>query len=116
MSGRKRHLAVDARGLILPVLVHPADAPDRRAPEAVSADLRDRYPEVECLFADMDYQGLAPWLSAILGWILPIVKRPDAGCECQRISPPPEMRPGLRLCRGAGSSNASSLGSSATAA
>jgi hypothetical protein len=45
------------------VLVHPADVHYRRAAEAVLADLRGRYPEVECLFADMGYQGLATWLA-----------------------------------------------------
>jgi len=54
ISGRKRHLVVDTQGLILHVLVHPAD-------------LRSRYPEVECLFADMGYQGLASWLEQELG-------------------------------------------------
>jgi hypothetical protein len=31
---------------------------------------------VECLFADMGYQGLASWLEKELGWTLLIVKRP----------------------------------------
>jgi transposase len=66
-SGRKRHLVVVTEGLILHLLVHPADVHDRRAAEAVLADLRGRYPEVECLFADMGYQGLASWLSAEIG-------------------------------------------------
>ena len=46
MTGRKRHLVVDTQGLILHVLVHPADVHDRRAAEAVLADLRSRYPDV----------------------------------------------------------------------
>ena len=65
---------VDTQGLILHV--HPADVHDRRAAEAVLADLRSRYPDVECLFADMGYQGLATWLATELGWTLLIVKRP----------------------------------------
>jgi hypothetical protein len=49
ISGRKRHLVVDTQGLILHVLVHPADVHDRRAAKAGLADLRGRYSEVECL-------------------------------------------------------------------
>jgi putative transposase len=67
---------VDTQGLILHVLVHSADVHDRRAVEAVLADLRGRYPEVECRFADMGYQGLASWLEKELGWTLLVVKRP----------------------------------------
>jgi hypothetical protein len=59
ISGRKRHLAVDTQGLILHVLVHYVDLHDRGAAEAVLTDPRGRYPEVELLFADMTYQGLA---------------------------------------------------------
>lgn len=76
ISGRKRHLVFDTQGLILHVLVHPAAVRDRRASEAVLVDLRGRYPAVECLFADMGYQGLASWLERALGWTLLIVKRP----------------------------------------
>jgi len=64
------------KGLILHVLVHPADVHDRRAAEAVLADRRGRNLDVECLLADMGYQGLACWLATELGWTLLIVKRP----------------------------------------
>ncbi len=69
-------MVVDTQGLILHELEHPADVHDRRAAEAVLANLRSRYPDVECLFADMGYQRLAAWLLAELGWTLLIVKRP----------------------------------------
>lgn len=61
ISGRNRHLVVDTQGLILHVLVHPADVHDRHAAEAVLADLRGRYPEVQCLFAGhRQVNGLTP--------------------------------------------------------
>jgi transposase len=91
ISGRKRHLVVDTQGLILHVLVHPADVHDRRAAEAVLADLRGRYPEVERLFADMGYQGLASWLEKELGWTLLIVKRPRRWAWVPVDQPAPEM-------------------------
>jgi hypothetical protein len=43
---------------MLYVLVYPSDVRDRRAVEAVVADLRGR-PGVECLFADIGCQYLA---------------------------------------------------------
>jgi transposase len=58
MCGRKRHLVVDMQGLVLHVLVHPAGVHDRRAAETVLDGLKQRYPDVACLFADMGYQGL----------------------------------------------------------
>jgi transposase len=97
ISRRKRHLVVDTQGLILHVLVHPADAHDRRAAEVVLADLRGRYPEVECLFADMGYQGLATWLATELGWTLLIVKRPRRGGRVPIDQPAPEMPAGFSV-------------------
>ncbi|WP_230534410.1 IS5 family transposase [Microvirga roseola] len=91
ISGRKRHLVVDTQGLILHVLVHPADVHDRRAAEAVLADLRSRYPDVEWLFADMGYQGLASWLATEVGWMLLIVKRPRRWAWVPIDQPAPEM-------------------------
>ncbi|ANY84475.1 hypothetical protein BB934_40460 (plasmid) [Microvirga ossetica] len=43
ISGRKRHLVVDTQGLILHVLVHPADMHDRRAAEAVQCAANRRF-------------------------------------------------------------------------
>jgi transposase len=97
ISGRKRHLVVDTQGLILHVLVHPAGVHDRRAAEAVLADLRSRYPDVECLFADMGYQGLAAWLAKELGWTLLIVKRPRRWVRVPIDQPAPEMPAGFSI-------------------
>lgn len=97
ISGRKRHLVVDTQGLVLHVLVHPADVHHRRAAEAVLADLRSRYPEVQCLFADMGYQGLAAWLSAELGWTLLIVKRPRRWVRVPADQPAPVMASGFAV-------------------
>jgi len=97
ISGRKRHLVVDTQGLILHVLVHPADVHDRRAAEAVLADLRGRYPGVECLFADMGYQGLASWLEKELGWTLLVAKRPRRWAWIPVDQPAPEMPAGFSI-------------------
>jgi transposase len=97
ISGRKRHLVVDTQGLILHVLMHPADLHDRRAAEAVLANPRGRYPDVECLFADMGYQGLATWLATELGWTLLIVKRPGRWVRVPIDQPAPEMLAGFSV-------------------
>ena len=104
------HLVVDTQGLILHVLVHPADVYDRRAAQAVPANLRGRYPEVEGLLADMGYQGLASWLTRELGWTLLIVKRPRRWAWGPADQPAPVMPAGVRFCRSAGSSSAPSRG------
>jgi len=97
ICGRKRHLVVDMQGLLLHVLVHPAGVHDRRAAETVLAGLSHRYPDVECLFADMGYQGLASWLSAELGWTLLIVKRPRRWAWVRADQPAPEMPAGFSV-------------------
>ncbi|PVE20197.1 IS5 family transposase [Microvirga sp. KLBC 81] len=97
ISGRKRHLVVDTQGLVLHVLVHPADGHDRRAAEAVLAELRGRYPDVEGLVADMGYQGLAAWLPAEPGWTLLIVKRPRRWVRVPADQPAPEMPVGFAV-------------------
>lgn len=95
ISGRKRHLVVDPQGL--PGLGHPADGHDRRAAEAVLADLRSRYPEVACLFADRGSHGLATWLATELGWPLLIGKRPRRWVRGPADQPAPAMPSGLSI-------------------
>lgn len=60
LSGRKRHLFVDTFGLVLQVLVHPADIPDRvdarwllRQLQPVATTL----PRLELIWADAGYLG-----------------------------------------------------------
>src|ERR671921_269165 len=68
-----------------------------RARARMLADLRGRYPEVECLFADMGCQGLAAWLSAELGWTLLVVKRPRRWVRVPADQPAPEMPAGFAV-------------------
>jgi transposase len=86
---------VDTQGLILHVLVHPADVHDRRASEAVLNGLSRRYPDVAGLFADMGYQGLASWLWAELWWTRLIVKRPRRWIVIARTMVPTAALTGL---------------------
>ena len=58
VTGRKRHILVDTLGLLLNVVVHPADVQDRDGARLV-LDQRTRrlFPFIERIFADAGYQG-----------------------------------------------------------
>ena len=58
VTGRKRHILVDTLGLLLNVVVHPADMQDRDGALLV-LDRRTRrfFPFIELIFADAGYQG-----------------------------------------------------------
>jgi transposase len=88
---------VDMQGFILHARVHAADAHDRRAAEAVLDGLDQRFPAIACLFADMAYQGLGPWLEERLGWRLSIVKRPSRWVWAPVDQPPPTMPGGFQV-------------------
>ena len=77
MTGRKRHIVVDTLGLLLAVVVHPADIQDRDGAKLVLDHLRGRLPRLRLLWADAGYAGrLVPWVQTRTGWRLEIVKRP----------------------------------------
>jgi putative transposase len=77
-SGRKRHLVVDTLGLILAVVVHPADWQDYDGACLVLMRLRDRYRRLKVLFGDSIYRrnGLPEWVEDTFGWVLQTVVRP----------------------------------------
>jgi putative transposase len=69
---------VDTLGLVLSVVVHPANIQDRDGAKLVLERLRGRCPRLERLWADGGYVGnLAEWVQQELGWTLEIVKRSD---------------------------------------
>ena len=75
--GRKRHIVVDTMGLLLAVVVHPADIQDRDGAKLVMSKLMGRFPRLRLIWADAGYAGqLVDWVEALAGWVLEIVKRP----------------------------------------
>jgi putative transposase len=77
VSGRKRHLLVDALGLLLAVVVHPADIQDRDGAKLVLEKMRGRLPRLQLIWADGGYAGqLIQWVQTRCGWILQTVLRP----------------------------------------
>ena len=57
VTGRKRHILVDTRGLLLSVIVHPADVQDRDGARELLRTARRSFPFIETIFADGGYQG-----------------------------------------------------------
>lgn len=57
VKGRKRHLVVDVLGLLLAVLVHPANVQDRDGAQPVVQKAIEKYPSLQKLYVDSGYAG-----------------------------------------------------------
>jgi transposase len=80
INGTKRHIAVDALGLLLTVLVTAASTQDRDAAKPLLWNLRRAFPSVKLAWADGGYAGkLVTWARTRFKpkLTLEIVKRPD---------------------------------------
>ncbi len=79
MVGRKRHILTDTQGLLLGVVVHPADVQDRDGAEPLLRQVRRLFPFIERIIGDAGYQG--PKMAAAVRrtgtWTLEIVRRCD---------------------------------------
>ena len=80
--GGKRHLLVDTLGLILAVVVHPANIQDRDGARLVLGKLTQAFGWLRLIWVDGGYAGnaLARWLKALLprrGLRLEVVKRTE---------------------------------------
>ena len=80
IKGRKRHILVDTLGLLLNVVVHPADIQDRDGAFHLLRRARRLFPFIEHIFADGGYAGrkmaMTVWRTG--AWSLQIVKRSGA--------------------------------------
>ncbi len=61
VNGRKRHILVDTNGLLLRVLVHPADITESEGAEWLLGQHHHRFPRLKTVRAD---QGYKDWLVA----------------------------------------------------
>jgi transposase len=78
VNGRKRHIAVDATGLLLEVLATPASVQDRDAARPLLFNLHRARRRIRLAWADGGYAGkLQPWAATYLKLTVQIVKRPD---------------------------------------
>lgn len=80
VKGRKRHILVDTQGLLLTLVVHPANIQDRKGAKAVFLQGADNEERLELVWADQGYGGqLVSSLPIVCGWTLEIVKRTEPG-------------------------------------
>ena len=79
LKGRKRHLLVDAMGLVLLACVHGADVQDRAGARRLVETARPgELPRLQLVWADQGYTGaFAEWLRAARGWRLGVVRHPE---------------------------------------
>ena len=77
--GRKRHILTDTLGLLLGVVVHPADIQDRDGAEPLLRQARRQFPFIERIIGDAGYQG--PKMAAAVArtgpWEVQIIRRCD---------------------------------------
>lgn len=75
VSGRKRHLLVDTTGLLLRVVVHPANLQDRAGAKLVLVGMDAAFPRIRQLWADQGYTGkVRMWIEEALGGEVTIVR------------------------------------------
>ncbi len=79
VKGRKRHIVVDTLGLLIAVVVTPANVQDYHGAKPVLESVKDRCPRLKVVWADGIYekQWLIDWVRAECGWELAIIKRSD---------------------------------------
>jgi putative transposase len=97
LCGRKRHRLVDTLGLVLRVVVHPADIQDRAGALWLLLAVANSLPRLALIWADSAYLGpLQTWVWQTLGWRLQIVQRPGGRGQWLREGrEPPPRRPGF---------------------
>ncbi|MDY8110903.1 IS5 family transposase [Fulvimarina sp. 2208YS6-2-32] len=79
INGRKRHILTDTLGLMVGLVVHPANIQDRDGAPDVLRQVRTRYPWLRHVFADGGYAGkkLRSRLQKHGTWTIEIVKRTE---------------------------------------
>jgi putative transposase len=76
LKGRKRHVAVDTKGLLLGAVVHAADLQDADGLHALLRRVKPLYCWLRAVFADSIYDRLAALLACfVFGLVLIIVRR-----------------------------------------
>lgn len=78
VTGRKRHILVDTMGLLLAVVVHPANIQDRDGAKLVFQKAFGRFRRLQRIWADGGYAGkLVDWVKEKGERVLDIVRRND---------------------------------------
>src|SRR5207245_819128 len=75
VSGRKRHLLVDARSLVLQIRVHSAAVADRDGVPTLLTGADRESPRLRHVWADRGYTGEgAAWIERALGWTVELTR------------------------------------------
>ena len=78
VNGRKRSVIVDTLGMLLRVVVHPADWSDLQGGKLVAEAVKPLTSRLEKLFGDRHYGGkFAEWVAERYGWEVEVMQRPD---------------------------------------
>ena len=79
ITGRGRHVAVDAEGWLLALVVTAASVSDRAGAKLLVIRLFDAFGTLRIMWADSGYDGnpLAAWIKAVAAITLEVVKRTD---------------------------------------
>jgi transposase len=98
VNGRKRHILIDTTGLLLKVVVHPADVQDRDGAKLLLTGLAERFPRLAKLWVDAAYQGpCATWIAETLGWTVEVVRKPSAWVWVGPGQEPPTRPAGFQV-------------------
>jgi putative transposase len=82
INGIKRHILVDTMGLLLLVMVLPANVQDRDGARLLLKKALALYGRLRRIWADGGYAGaLVTWTQHVFGCVLEIVKRSDAASK-----------------------------------
>lgn len=66
VTGRKRHILVDTLGLVLLVVVHPANIQDRDGAQLLLAKIAGHFSRLQLIWGDQGYAG------QLIGWVVQI--------------------------------------------
>lgn len=77
VNGRKRHILVDTNGLLLRVLVHPADITESEGAEWLLGQHQHSFPRLQTVRADQGYKGwLLEWAKRYTSLAIDIIEKP----------------------------------------
>ena len=101
VSGRKRHILVDTGGLLLRVVVHPADIQDRDGGKLVLAAPLEACPRLRHLWVDTGYRGrCVAWVETTRTWSVEMVQHWGSGVRAVWVAEdqePPTIPSGFQV-------------------
>ena len=99
VKGRKRHLFVDTLGLILAVLVLPADISDGAGAKQMLEPIHPMWRRFKKLWVDGGYKaGFQWWVEQTCGWTVEVTRRPGSPpCEGPTDAPPADSPKGFQV-------------------